>query len=89
MIRTRVWFRLIEFCLVFSPASVATAKQFQPQRDAQAVAVAQAAFAAMGGKAFLNYQDAEAAGTITLYWRACPGSVSDFDQMQGHSRDAR
>jgi hypothetical protein len=44
------------------------ASKYLLRQDAQAVAVAQSAFEAMGGaKAVLGYQDSLAAGTVTIY----------------------
>jgi len=55
-------------CLVIAISSyAAAASKYQIRQDPQAVAVAQAAFTAMGGaQAVAAYQDSQAAGTLTL-----------------------
>jgi hypothetical protein len=58
----------ILLCLVIAASSyAAAADKYQLKQDPQAVAVAQAAFTAMGGaQAIAGYQDSLASGTVTL-----------------------
>jgi len=61
-------------CLVITVSSdAAAANKYQITRDPQAIAVAQAAFTAMGGpSAFVGYQDSVALGTLTIYAGGTP-----------------
>jgi len=64
--RAGLAFAIVAFVSSISPA--ATSKQYNITKDAQAVAVAAKAFAAMGGtQALLSYQDSQATGTLTVY----------------------
>lgn len=61
--------------LAFVTHAVGAAKQYQLQVDPQALAVAQAAFGAMGGaKRFVGYQDSVASGTATISTGGSPVS---------------
>jgi hypothetical protein len=55
-------------CMIISNlGNAAAASKYQIRQDPQAVTVAQAAFAAMGGvQAVVGYQDSQATGTVTL-----------------------
>jgi hypothetical protein len=65
---------MLSFAASVSDA-LAAAKQYQPRLDPQAVAVAQAAFTAMGGvQAVAGYQDSLSSGTITIYSGGSPVS---------------
>jgi hypothetical protein len=59
---------LILLCLVIAASThAAAASKYQLTKDPQAVAVAQAAFTAMGGaQAIAGYQDSLASGTVTI-----------------------
>jgi hypothetical protein len=59
---------LLLLCLVIAASThAAAASKYQLTQDPQAVAVAQAAFTAMGGaQAVAGYQDSQATGTVTL-----------------------
>jgi hypothetical protein len=59
---------LILLCLVVAASThAAAASKYQLTQDPQAVAVAQAAFTAMGGaQAIAGYQDSMASGTVTI-----------------------
>jgi hypothetical protein len=77
MIRTRtVPLVFIILCLVIATSrDAAAASKYQLRQDPQAVVVAQAAFAAMGGvQAVAGYQDSLASGTITIYSGGSPVS---------------
>ncbi len=66
MIGTRV-VCLTLLCLVIAISSATAANKYQIKQDAQAVAVAQAAFIAMGGpQAVLGYRDSLASGAATI-----------------------
>jgi hypothetical protein len=67
MNRTRA-VSLILLCLVIAASThAAAASKYQVTQDPQAVAVAQAAFTAMGGaQAIAGYQDSLASGTVTI-----------------------
>ena len=60
--------RAVSLCLVIAASTHAgAASKYQLTQDPQAVAVAQAAFTAMGGaQAVLSYQDSLASGTLTI-----------------------
>lgn len=64
------------FCLVIASSSDAVAaSKYMVKQDPQAVAVAKAAFDAMGGvQAVAGYQDSVAAGTVALYTGGDPVS---------------
>lgn len=60
------------------------ANKYVVKQDAQAIAVAKAAFDAMGGvKAFLDYQDSVATGTVTIYSGGNPVSCSITIKSKG------
>jgi len=59
--------------LVIAISNAAAASKYQIEQDPQAVAVAQAAFAAMGGaQAVAAYQDSVASGTVAIYTGGTP-----------------
>jgi len=74
MNRPAAWLRLVLAVLMFAGSSLAaTAKKYVLKVDPQALAVAQAAFAAMGGaQAVTSYQDSQASGTVALYPSGSP-----------------
>jgi outer membrane lipoprotein-sorting protein len=75
MTRLGVAFSFFSLLALTSADAVAAAKQYQLTQDPQAVAVAQAAFAAMGGaQAVAAYQDSVASGTATMYAGGTPVS---------------
>ena len=76
MTRLRVlWFAFLLLAIAGASDAVAAAKQYQLRQDPQAIAVAQAAFAAMGGaQAVAAYQDSLSSGTFTTYSGGSPVS---------------
>jgi len=75
MTRLGVAFSFFSLLALTSADAVAAAKQYQLTQDPQAIAVAQAAFAAMGGaQAVAAYQDSVASGTATIYVGGTPVS---------------
>src|SRR5882724_5545091 len=70
MNRSRTVFSLsLSLCSIIALSSyLLGASKYVVKKDPQAVAVAQAAFAAMGGpQAVLGYQDSSSFGTVTIY----------------------
>lgn len=69
------WYRLALTVGICCASCFATSKQYVLKVDPQAVAIAQAAFAAMGGaQGVAGYQDSLASGTITIYSGGSPVS---------------
>jgi hypothetical protein len=76
MNRPAPWLRLVLAVLMFAfPSFAASTKKYVLKVDPQALVVAQAAFAAMGGtQAVTGYSDSLSSGTATIYFSG--GSVS-------------
>jgi len=86
MNRFRTVFSLsLSLCSIVALSSyLLAASKYVLKQDAQAVAVAQSAFAAMGGaQAILGYQDSLASGTITIYAGDNPVSYSITMKSKG------
>jgi hypothetical protein len=67
MIRSRVLYLILLCAVVATPRDILAASKYQLRLDPQAVAVAQAAFTAMGGaQAVAGYQDCLASGTAAI-----------------------
>jgi hypothetical protein len=76
-------FVLLSLAITSASDAVAATKYILKQ-DPQAVAVAQAAFAAMGGaQAVAAYQDSVASGTVTIYMGGTPVSYSITMKSKG------
>jgi hypothetical protein len=75
---------LLSLVVAFSSDVLAASKQYILTQDPQAVAVAKAAFMAMGGpQALAGYQDSLSSGTITIYSGGSPVSYPIILKSKG------